>query len=76
LTNDFSSPISGVFLFDDNQGGSREIFVRVLSSSADQEAEEHFAIILENADPAEISQEKGNATIAILKKVIYRIEAI
>ena len=47
----------------------REIFVRLLPSNVDQEPEEHFALLLEDADPAEISPEKGNLTITVLKKV-------
>ena len=69
LSGDIGPPTSGMFLFNDNQGGQREIFVRVLAASENQEVEEHFALILTDADPAEISQEKGNVTITVLKKV-------
>ena len=69
MASDITSPTTGVFLFGDGQGDRRELFVRILPASGDQEVEEHFAILLEDADPAEISQDKGNITITVLKKV-------
>ena len=56
-------------MFGDNQGGRREIFVNILPASGSQEVEENFAILLEDADPAEISEDNGNVTITVLKKV-------
>ena len=69
ITDDISSPVHGHFYFDADQGGQREIFVRFLPEQSDQESEEHFAIMLEDSNPAEISQEKGFVTITVLKKV-------
>lgn len=44
--------------------------MRILPENTDQESEEKFSIVIEDPSPAEISQEKGNVTITVLKKVI------
>lgn len=70
IEDDISTPIRGVFHFDADQGGERQIFVRILPENRDQESEEKFSIVIEDPSPAEISPDKGNITITVLKKVI------
>ena len=67
--DDIAPPFEGEFFFANKEGGSKEILVRVLPASGEQESEDTFTIVLEDAEPAEVSQDNGNVTITVRKKV-------
>ncbi|XP_039258016.2 adhesion G-protein coupled receptor V1-like isoform X1 [Styela clava] len=68
ISDDFASSTSGSFQFSDGEGGQKEILITILPTTESQEVEEHFAIVLEDTDPAEISETEGNITFTVSKK--------